>query len=283
MNKIYIDKHLSNADLTNIDLSSLLSIQLDSKKSVTGVQKKLSFSIDNKKVTITSKNAEYIIKPNTKEFPCIAEAEFLNMQLANIVGIKTPYYNLITINNNLKAFIIKRMDRVNSNKIHMEDFAQLSNRGTEYKYNSSYEQCLKLLDKYSNAPQLDKVELIYRLLFCFISLNSDMHLKNFSLIEDKNIYLSPAYDLLPVNLIYPNDIEETALTLNGKKKNLNYNSFISLAKYINNGEIIITRLINKLISYKQEMINAINNSELSINLKKKYITLMEERINSLSK
>lgn len=50
-----------------------------------------------------------------------------------------------------------------------------------------------------------------------------MHLKNFSLIEkspgSREYYLSKAYDLLPVNIILPEDEEETALTLNGKKVN----------------------------------------------------------------
>lgn len=283
-NLFNIDKSFVTGEIADIDVDKLLVLQIDSKKSITGVQKKLSLVLkSNQRVTITNKNADYIIKPNTKEFPCIAEAEFLNMQLANLVGIKTPSYNLIKLKEGVSAYIIKRMDRVNGKKIHMEDFAQLSERGTEYKYNSSYEQCLKLIDKYSSAPQLDKVEFIYRLLFCYLTLNSDMHLKNFSLIENNGNYLSPAYDLLPVNLIYQSDKEEVALTLNGKKKHLVYKDFLSLSKYITNGEIIIPKLINKLISNKSDMINTINSSFLTDENKRKYIKILNYRIDSLLK
>jgi serine/threonine-protein kinase HipA len=71
-----------------------------------------------------------------------------------------------------------------------------------------------------------------RILFCFITGNSDMHLKNFSLIEDapgsRQYRLSPAYDLLPVNIVSDDD-EETALTLRGKKRRLKRPDFEALA------------------------------------------------------
>lgn len=58
-----------------------------------------------------------------------------------------------------------------------------------------------------------------RIIFSYLTLNSDMHLKNFSLIEQDEIKLSPQYDLLPVQL-FVDDNEDLALTLNDKKKNL---------------------------------------------------------------
>jgi len=281
-NKINIDNNFKTNEIVNLDIDSLLDIQVNEKKSVTGVQKKLSLILkNNKKVTLANPNLEYIIKPNTKEFPYIAEAEFLNMQLANLVGIKTPPYNIVKLESKISAFIIRRMDRVNNKKIHMEDFAQLSNRGTEYKYESSCERCIKTIDKYSSIPELDKVEFIYRLLFCFLTLNSDMHLKNYSFIEDKYNTLSPAYDLLPVNLIYPSDVDEVALPLNGKKRNLIHKDFMTLSKYINNGEKVINNLINKLLSFKLDIITYINNSLLKEEDKKKYIDMFNNRCNRL--
>ena len=71
---------------------------------------------------------------------------------------------------------------------------------------------------------MDQIELFLRLVFCFLTGNSDMHLKNFLLIEtaegSRKYILSPAYDLLPVNLIMPQDKEEFALPMNGRKNNL---------------------------------------------------------------
>lgn len=49
-----------------------------------------------------------------------------------------------------------------------------------------------------------------------------MHLKNFSLIENepasREYSLSRAYDMLSVNVVMPEDKEQLALTLNGKKE-----------------------------------------------------------------
>ena len=91
------------------------------------------------------------------------------------------------------------------------------------KYKGSYERCAKIIDRYSVRKGLDLTELYLRLVFSFIVGNSDMHLKNFSLIETEEgsgkYLLSPAYDLLPVNVIMPEDKEQFALAMNGKKRN----------------------------------------------------------------
>ncbi|SDB18854.1 HipA domain-containing protein [Butyrivibrio sp. INlla16] len=125
--------------------------------------------------------------------------------------------------------ITKRADRVNAGKstdstkmlLAMEDFCQLSGRLTSDKYKSSYEQCGKVISRYSKNVGLDMAELYYRLLFCFVTGNSDMHLKNFSLIEDKpgsrKFGLSPAYDLLPVNVILPDDYKKALTELIEKR------------------------------------------------------------------
>ena len=67
------------------------------------------------------------------------------------------------------------------------------------------------------------------ILFSFLTGNADMHLKNFSLLEQPGIgmTLSPAYDLVNTNLVNPTDIEEMALTLNGRKKKLKKQDFLA--------------------------------------------------------
>lgn len=66
---------------------------------------------------------------------------------------------------------------------------------------------------------LDITDLFERILFNFIIGNSDMHLKNYSLIETpQGMRLSPAYDLLSTILAIPEDLEESALTINGKNR-----------------------------------------------------------------
>ena len=260
--------------------------EIKSSNSVTGVQMKFSPSsllniINNDDKTTYRYSDSYIIKINTKEYPYIAELEFLTMTLAKIYGINTPGFALIKNKDKEYIYIIKRFDRRNNEKIHVEDFAQLSNYPTENKYHSSYEKVASIIDKYDmeSSKAVDKYQLFIRLLFCFVSLNSDMHLKNFSLIEDGNkIYLSPQYDLLAVQLIF-NDQEETALTINGKKRNLSRGDFIKYGNFI--GINKPERIVDNLLKYEDKFIKEIKESLIPDEAKEKFIKLMKERFSRL--
>jgi serine/threonine-protein kinase HipA len=111
----------------------------------------------------------------------------------------------------------------------MEDMCQLSERLTEDKYKGSYEQVAKLILRYSASPLLDVSNFYEQALFSFFTANADMHLKNFSLLEKQGegMALAPAYDLVPTALVNPADTEEMALSLNGKKRKLKYDDFLS--------------------------------------------------------
>ena len=116
----------------------------------------------------------------------------------------------------------------------MEDFCQLDLRLTQDKYKGSYERCAKIIERYSSRKGLDRTELYLRLVFSFLVGNSDMHLKNFSLIEteegSEKYVLSPAYDLLPVNVIMPEDKEQFVLAMNGKKTHIRRKDFLLFAE-----------------------------------------------------
>ena len=252
-------------------------INLNNKIDQTKLSLHLSKDKDEYRLTLIGYPLGYILKPETKEYHCIARAEHLVMLMANAASIQTPLHALIRLKDDSYAYITKRIDRRKNVKVHMEDFCQLSNRLTEDKYHSSYEQVAKVIDKYSSYSMLDKVELFYRLLFCFVTCNSDMHLKNFSLIEEKdNVYLSPFYDLLPVNVLI-NDYEEVALTLNSKKRNLRKNDFIKFGENIKLDRKTIDRLISKIINYESIFIDMIKESLLEEEQKEKFIILMKER------
>ena len=125
------------------------------------------------------------------------------------------------------------MDR-SPRKRHMEDFCQLTERLTERKYFGSYEQIARKIRLHSSVGGADAVRFFEIVLFSFLTGNSDMHLKNFSLLreEDGRWHLADAYDLLPVKLILPEDTEDMALTLNGKKAKINGGDFMAFAKTI---------------------------------------------------
>jgi len=82
----------------------------------------------------------------------------------------------------------------------------------------SHEQIAKKIVEYSSYPVLDLINYFEVLLFCYLTGNADMHLKNFSLYKGTGEHtLAPACDLLSTKLVIPEDNDELALTLNGKK------------------------------------------------------------------
>jgi serine/threonine-protein kinase HipA len=211
------------------DIEILAEQVIRSQTTVTGVQPKLSLHIEKgskaapPRFTIVGLWGKYILKPQTSLYPELPENEDLTMHLAELVDIRVVPHSLIRLADGTLCYITKRIDRAETGaKLPMEDMCQLTGRLTEYKYRGSHEQIAKIILKYSSAPMLDLANYWQLALFCRLTGNNDMHLKNFSLIStEKGLYtLSPAYDLLASALALPQDTEELALTLGGKKKKL---------------------------------------------------------------
>lgn len=262
-----------------IDQSKVILDNIGQGKTVTGVQKKFSLdtSIRKSRKTLSIFNHEFIVKTPEEEIPNITIFEWIGMKLAAICGINTVECGLIR-NNKDFLYITKRIDRVNGKKIPMEDFCQLSNSQTEYKYNGSYERCYRnVISKYSNYETIDKIKFYKLLLFSYIIGNTDMHLKNFSLYEIENRYqLTPAYDLVPVLMVF--NQEEMALTLNGKKKEITKNDFIKFGENIGIERRIILQINQEICNKKEEMLNFINQTELSPDNKQKFINFIDNKI-----
>ena len=278
--------------LNEEEINKMIYISINEGYTIQGVQKKLSLGIiktKDKRMTLVNDPVGYILKLESKYYKEIVMAEFVSMSLANLVGLKTVPFGIIKINNEY-AYITKRIDRFDhKNKkviLAMEDFQQLQNRLSEDKYKGSYERIAKTINEYSLFKKIDIINFYNVLIFSFIIGNSDMHLKNFSLIEtseNSNEYrLAPFYDLLCTNIIIPNDNEEMALSLNGKKRNITKNDFLDLAKNLEIDQKIATKLILKMISYKEDILKTIDESLLSDKFKKSFKNLAKERIERLS-
>ncbi len=278
-----------------LDSESLESLALKNASeglSVPGVQKKLSLhlSIENKRsrLTLVDYPTGYILKPQVDDYESLPELEWLSMRLADLAGISTVPHALVRINDEY-AYLSKRIDRRIENlkmkKIAMEDFCQLDLRLTEDKYHGSYERCAKIISKHSSRPGIDLSELFVRVVFSYIIGNSDMHLKNLSLIETKEgngIYvLSPAYDLLAVNVVLPEDDEEFALTLNGKKKHITKNDFYSFGSHCGLSKTSCQKMMKRLCSFEDEFISEINNSVLNKKWKTAFTELVKRRCSAL--
>ena len=107
------------------------------------------------------------------------------------------------------AYICRRFDvGPNGQKYSQEDFASLAgltnaNGGSDFKYsNLSYEECADIIRKYVKAAPVEILKFFRIIVFNYLTLNDDAHLKNFSLINrgDGEYHLAPAYDLINTSL-----------------------------------------------------------------------------------
>ena len=273
------------------ELEKLAEEVLKSQTTVTGVQAKLSLHLASgdhrnapKRFTIVGLWGSYILKPPTPNYSQLPEVEDLTMHLAGQAKIIVVPHSLIRMRSGNLAYITRRIDRVKSGKLHMEDMCQLTERLTEEKYNGSYEQIGKVILKNSSNPGLDIVNFCELVLFSFLTGNSDMHLKNFSLIQQPEIgvILAPAYDLLSTALVNPADDEDMALTLNGKKKKLKIGDFKAAFSTLLLEEKQQENIFKKMEKHKSGWLELIDNSFLSDEFKHNYKALIDGRFRRIS-
>ena len=280
-------------DVSEETLKRLAEESTNKGFTVPGVQKKLSLHLteeNSPRLTLVNYLTGYILKPQTEEYETLPETEYLVMQMAKQVGIKTVPFALIKMNGQGDlAYITKRIDRITvegkKQMLAMEDFCQLEERLTEDKYKGSYERCAKVIQKYSSMAKFDLTELYLRLIFSFVVGNSDMHLKNFSLIErsegSSEYVLSAAYDLLSVNAIMPEDEEEFALTMFKKKRKIRRKDFLVFAEEIGIKQKSAEKMIAKVIKAKDNFIAMCEESYVSAAVKERLIELIEKRVEAL--
>ena len=299
-----VRKFFGTSELPELDISenTLTRIAIESTNrgfTVPGVQKKMSLHLTSDggtpRLTLVNYPTGFILKPQTEQYEALPEAEYLVMQMAKKSGIATVPFALIRMSGSetTYAYITKRIDRILPTKrdstlkmLAMEDFCQLEHRLTENKYQGSYERCAKVIARYSVQPGLDLSELFLRVVFSFVVGNSDMHLKNFSLIEtaagSQNYVLSEAYDMLPVNVILPEDDEQLALTVNGKKHNIRRNDFLRFAEVSGISRKASLKMIQKILSMKERYLQICEESYLPDHLKARFASLIEDRTAALN-
>ncbi|EMB45628.1 MULTISPECIES: HipA domain-containing protein [Treponema] len=290
--KFFTTAVIPEIEITDSVLEEFAKESTNKGYTIPGVQKKLSLHLSKDvypRLTVVNYPTGYILKPQVKEFRALPEAEHLVMSMADKAKIRTVPHALVKSKDSY-AYITKRIDRVfskdsNVKLIAMEDFCQLDLRLTQDKYKGSDERCGNIIKKYSSRSGFDMTELFYRLVFSFIVGNSDMHLKNFSLIESESgsgeYHLSPAYDLLPVNIIMPEDKEEFALPINGKKRNIHRKDFLIFAAGCGIAKLAAEKMIEQLISMVPIFIEMCCNSLMPQDMKEAFIELVDKRVSAL--
>lgn len=275
---------------THNNLNDLARQVIRSQTTLTGVQAKLSLDINKGsknepgRFTIVGLWGRYILKPQTERFGNLPELEDLTMHLAEIAKIRVVPHSLIRFEDGELCYITRRIDRTNEGgKLPMEDMCQLSEKLTEQKYKGSYEQIAKLVLRYSSAPKLDLVNFWEQVVFSWITGNADMHLKNFSLYSpQQEVYtLTPAYDMLSTALVMPEDTEELALTLNGKKRKLKKADFVTSIRASGLDEKVIENLFKKLLKVETKWMEFISLSFLPEEMQISYKDMISIKLNML--
>ncbi len=272
---------------TRENLTELATQVIRSQTTLTGVQAKLSLDIykggrrEQGRFTIVGLWGRYILKPQTDRFPHLPEVEDLTMHLAELARIKVVPHTLIRFADGELCYLTRRIDRTeDGDKLAMEDMCQLTERLTEYKYKGSYEQIAKAIQKYSVVPQLDLVNYWEQVLFSWITGNADMHLKNFSLYSkrEKEYQLTPAYDMLSTALVMPQDTEELALSLNGKKRKLKKEDFLFSMQVSGLDDKIIENIFKKFLKVQDEWMKFIDCSFLPKEMKNEYKSIINNKL-----
>lgn len=286
--KIFGSINPPSIDFDSKQLEELAKELIVKSVAVTGVQPKLSLNLisdinKQSRFTIVDLKGNYILKPASKEYIDLPENEDLTMHLAELVKIKTATHTLIRLKSGELAYLTKRFDRKNEDKIAVEDFCQLTENLTEHKYRGSIEKIGKLIYQLTKNSGFEAQKLFEIVLFNYLTANADMHLKNYSLIEnDFNEYeLSPAYDLLNTLLLIPNDKEESALTINGKKNRLKIEDFNQLAKTLKIPNKSVESIYKRFIKIRLKWIDFVEISFLNKDTKQAYIETLNTRFNKL--
>lgn len=279
-------KHLSALPLSHDE--QILQARLRAgKMSIQGIQPKLSAKLHIRAgcFDITDTGGTFILKPNPTTFEHVPENEALTMTMAAAVDIEVPPHGIIPASDGGWVYAIKRFDRLAKHrKLHTEDFAQLTQASRDTKYDSSLEKVARVITDFCTFPAIERPKLALRLLFCFLTGNEDMHLKNFSLICDEHgiIRLSPAYDFLNTTLVLENAIEESALPLNGKKRNLTRRLWISyLHDRLQLSEKQTATILSQLANALPTWNDYITHSYLPDEKKQRYLDLLEPRLEVL--
>lgn len=268
----------------SLDEMSILAQQVVERSvSVPGVQPKLSMTLtsDNKKdqrlTVVGALGGNYIFKPPSEDYPEMPANEHLTMKMAQLFNIDVVPHSLIRLASGELSYITKRIDRnEDGSKIHMIDMFQVIEAFD--KYRGSMERIGKAIHNYADNTFLDILRFYEITVFSYLTGNNDMHLKNFSMLKTSYGWaLSPAYDLLNVAIINPEDTEEMALTIAGKRKKITKKLLYDFGVDLGLSEKQGNSVFERFISLKEDALALIECSFLSKNMQGCYIDILENR------
>ena len=269
----------------SLDEISIEAQKLAGKLSISGVQPKLSVRLEDDKLVPVAVDGQFILKPQTQQFAELPQNEYVCMQMGGMFDLNTAESILLELSDGTPAYLVKRFDRFKKGK-HMEklaceDMHQIL--GGPNKYAGSCEQIAKIINQYCTFAPLELQRFFEMSIFNFVIGNGDAHRKNFSLLTTEKgiVALSPVYDLVSSRLVIPEEEDEMALTINGKRNRLNKKDFISFAETICVDVKYAEKRISELIGLQNDFAAMIDESILTLDLRQQFNDIITERLSRL--
>ena len=259
--------------------------KLAGKLSISGVQPKLSMRLDGDRLIPVAQGGQFILKPQTQDFAELPQNEYLCMSMGQSFGLRIAPCLLLELADGTPAFVVKRFDRYKKGrrveKLACEDMQQIL--GGPDKYAGSHEQIAQVVRRHCTFSPLELQRLFELTIFNFAIGNGDAHRKNFSLLTsvDGTIALSPAYDLVSSRLAIPAEKEELALTVNGKRSQLQRADFIAFADHLSITPGYSERKIAGLLTLRGGLTEMIAASQLSPDMRDRLSGILSDRLDRL--
>jgi len=227
------------------------------KSGISGVQPKLLLKAHNK---TTMKFEHYIVKSWENDYPNLALNEYFCMKACTYAGLPTPDFY---ISDDFKMFIMKRFDILENHYLGFEDMCVLTARGTEQKYEGSYEECVRVIkDIIPVEKRKESLKIFFKaIIMNHLLKNGDGHLKNYGILYTNDFTdskLAPIYDVITTKIYIKNDIpalrlsdgklwwkEKTYKTFAKQSCNLSNNEYDSILKECKEAIIKTKKEINK--------------------------------------
>ncbi|RXK14051.1 phosphatidylinositol kinase [Halarcobacter mediterraneus] len=253
-----IDESLKLDDILNTSSKNLFDELLERfaiRSGVSGVQPKLLLQAHDK---TTMKFEHFIVKSWEKNYPNLALNEYFCMKACNYSGLPTPEFY---ISDDFTMFVMKRFDINNDKYLGFEDMCVLTARGTEQKYDGSYEECVRVIkDIISPTKRKESLKIFFKaIIMNHLLKNGDGHLKNYGILYQNDFedsYLAPIYDVITTTIYLKNDIPALRLS-DGKLwwKEKTYKAFAKLSCGLSNSEYtsILNECKDAIIKTKKEI------------------------------
>jgi serine/threonine-protein kinase HipA len=281
----YLD-HLDPLLLTSAELVREAAARAD-RMSIGGVQPKVSAVLraSQGRFEIVTVGGRWILKPDNPAYPEIPANEDLTMRLASAAGIQTPTHALVYARDGELVYAVQRFDRVGQqSKLAVEDFAQLLGLNRETKYDSSMERAAGVVERFCTFPAVEKVELFRRVLVAFLTGNEDLHLKNLSVLTDRDGLrrLSPAYDLVSSGTVL-RDPAELALPIAGKRSNLRREHVVDYygRERLGLTDRVVADVLGEIERAQPAWDDLLARSFLSAELRERYAAILTQRRHAL--